>query len=135
MPSLLNLRKFVAPEIIFGVGARTLAGRYAQQFSASKVLVVTDQGVIAAGWLADVQQSLESAGFPIMYFRTSLLIPVPPKLWKERTCIEGRAVMSLLPLAAAAQWIAPKGSALSVQIMNISLNLRGWIKSRCRSRL
>lgn len=68
MPSLLNLRKFVAPEIIFGVGARTLAGRYAQQFSASKVLVVTDQGVIAAGWLADVQQSLESAGVPYHVF-------------------------------------------------------------------
>ncbi len=26
--------------------------------------MVTDQGVIAAGWLADVQQSLESAGVP-----------------------------------------------------------------------
>ncbi|MBI9091220.1 MAG: iron-containing alcohol dehydrogenase [Desulfobacterium sp.] len=68
MSDLLNLRKFVAPEIIFGAGARKLAGRCAQQFSASKVLLVTDKGVIAAGWLADVQQSLEEAGVPYHVF-------------------------------------------------------------------
>ena len=68
MSNLLNLRKFVAPEIIFGAGARKLAGRYAQQFSASKVLVVTDRGVIAAGWLADIRQSLEDAGIPYHVF-------------------------------------------------------------------
>lgn len=68
MSSLLNLRKFVAPEIIFGTGARFLAGKYAQQFTASKVLVVTDQGVITAGWLTDVQQSLEEAGVPYHVF-------------------------------------------------------------------
>ncbi|MCP4119105.1 MAG: iron-containing alcohol dehydrogenase [Desulfobacteraceae bacterium] len=68
MPDILNLRKFVAPEIIFGAGARKLAGRYAQQFSASKVLIVTDKGVIAAGWLADVRKSLEEAGIPYHVF-------------------------------------------------------------------
>lgn len=68
MSYLLNLRKFVAPEIIFGAGARKLVGKYAQQFSASKVLVVTDPGVMAAGWLADVQQCLEEAGMSYQVF-------------------------------------------------------------------
>ena len=45
-----------------------MAGRYAQQFSASKVLVVTDRGVIEAGWLADIRQSLEDAGIPYHVF-------------------------------------------------------------------
>ncbi len=51
---LLHLRKFVAPEIIFGVGARKLASRYANLFMASKILVVTDQGVLDAGWVDEI---------------------------------------------------------------------------------
>lgn len=56
---LTGLRKFVAPEITFGPGARHLAGRYARNLGVSRVLVVTDPGVIAAGWTQDVTASLE----------------------------------------------------------------------------
>lgn len=59
-PETLGLRKFVLPEFIFGSGARKLAGRYARNFGARKVLVVTDPGVIAAGWTRDVIESLEA---------------------------------------------------------------------------
>lgn len=64
----LELRKFVAPEFIFGFGARLLAGRYAKNFGARKVLVVTDPGVIAAGWTKDITDSLEEAGLAYMVF-------------------------------------------------------------------
>ncbi len=60
----LELRKFVAPEFIFGVGARELAGRYAGHFEARKVLIVTDPGVIATGWIKDVADSIKEAGLP-----------------------------------------------------------------------
>ena len=56
----LELRKFVAPEFIFGTGARNLAGQYARNLGAQKALVVTDPGVITAGWTADVIASLEA---------------------------------------------------------------------------
>ncbi len=49
-----NLRKFVSPEIIFGVGARKSVANYARTFGARKVLVVSDPGVVAAGWLEDI---------------------------------------------------------------------------------
>ncbi len=68
MSDLLNLRKFVSPELIFGSGARKLAGRYARQFLASKVLLVTDEGIIKAGWVADVEKSLDEAGVPYHVF-------------------------------------------------------------------
>ena len=64
----LSLRKFVAPEIIFGSGARMLVGKYARQFSTRKALIVTDPGVIAAGWLKDVQTSLNEAEIPFHIF-------------------------------------------------------------------
>lgn len=45
-----EMRKFVVPEFIFGAGARHRIGDYARHFSARRVLIVSDPGVIAAGW-------------------------------------------------------------------------------------
>ena len=64
----LELRKFVAPEFIFGVGARDLTSQYGRNFGARKALVVTDPGVMAAGWTADVTTNLESAHIPFTIF-------------------------------------------------------------------
>jgi alcohol dehydrogenase len=63
-----ELRKFVAPEFIFGVGARHLAGRYAKNLGGRKILVVSDPGVVAAGWTSDVTASLEAAALPFALF-------------------------------------------------------------------
>ena len=75
MTNIIELRKFVAPEFVFGVGARQMAARYARNFGASKVLVVTDPGVIAAGWTKEVTNELESAG--IHYHIFSSVTPNP----------------------------------------------------------
>ena len=55
------LRKFVTPEIVFGPGALALAGRYASNLGASKVFLVSDPGVVQAGWAEAVIRSLEAA--------------------------------------------------------------------------
>ncbi len=59
---LENLRKFVAPEFITGIGARKRVGQYASNLGLSKALVVTDQGVHAAGWVDEVLTELDAAG-------------------------------------------------------------------------
>lgn len=63
-----ELRKFVAPEFIFGVDARKLTGRYAKNFGARKVMVVTDPGVMAAGWTQDVIATLDAADLDYTLF-------------------------------------------------------------------
>lgn len=63
-----ELRKFVAPEFVFGVGSRHLAGRYVKNLGGRKVLIVSDPGVVAAGWPHDVILSLEEAGIPYVLF-------------------------------------------------------------------
>jgi len=68
LPGELHLRKFVAPEIVFGVGARSLAGRYAQNMGARRVMIVTDPGVAAAGWTGQVIESVEEQGLPFVVF-------------------------------------------------------------------
>ena len=56
-----TLRKFVAPEIVFGSGALALTGRYARNLGARRVFVVSDPGVVDAGWTDAVIGSLEAA--------------------------------------------------------------------------
>ncbi|MGB0734198.1 MAG: alcohol dehydrogenase-like regulatory protein ErcA, partial [Pontibacterium sp.] len=63
-----RLRKFVAPEIIFGSGARHTVGNYALMFGTKKALIVSDPGVVAAGWVADIEQSLAELGIAYSLF-------------------------------------------------------------------
>jgi len=62
------IRKFVAPEFIFGIDARKLVGRYANNFEARKVLVVTDPGVVSAGWADSALVFLREAGVEYALF-------------------------------------------------------------------
>lgn len=70
-----EMRKFVVPEFIFGTGARHRVGDYARHFSARRVLIVSDPGVIAAGWLTDVQADLAEVGVQSVVFQA--LTPNP----------------------------------------------------------
>jgi alcohol dehydrogenase len=72
-PAVFPLRKFVAPEVVFGAGALTLAGQAVANLGGLKALVVSDPGVEAAGWVAPVRSSLEAAGI-----RTALFTAVTP---------------------------------------------------------
>ena len=66
--SYTELRKFVAPETIFGLGALDAAGQYASKFGMLRPLVVTDPGVMAAGWATQVMDSLAEAGIQGVFF-------------------------------------------------------------------
>ena len=61
-------RKFVAPEIVFGVGALELAGRYARNLGAARILLVTDPGVTEAGWPERVLRALAGEGLENVVF-------------------------------------------------------------------
>jgi alcohol dehydrogenase class IV len=65
----VELRKFVLPEFIYGTGAMNLAGRYARNFGAKKVLVVTDSGVIEAGWTGKILDILKEEGIEYEIFK------------------------------------------------------------------
>lgn len=69
MPTAFDeLRKFVAPEVLFGTGARTLAGAYASRFGMQRTLVVTDPGVREAGWVEPLLDDLLAHGIECSVF-------------------------------------------------------------------
>lgn len=84
--ALYEMRKFVAPEFIFGVGSRRRVAYYARHLMARRVLVVSDPGVIAAGWLKDAQADLTEAGIESVVF--SALTPNP----KDHEVMAGAAL-------------------------------------------
>ncbi len=59
-----RVSKFLVPEIVFGHGALSEAGFAARRLDARRVFIVTDPGIIAAGWLAELQQHLDDVGLP-----------------------------------------------------------------------
>lgn len=65
----LELKKFVVPEFIYGKDARLLAGRYAKNLGARKVLIVTDSGIIEAGWVSELVDNLEASKLKYEIFK------------------------------------------------------------------
>jgi alcohol dehydrogenase class IV len=64
----INLRKFIVPEFVFGPGARNLVGQYARNLGARKAMVVSDPGLIAAGWTDEVLSKLREDQLPLILF-------------------------------------------------------------------
>ncbi len=65
---MLELRKFVAPEFVFGPDASGLIGRYLTNFGAEKVLIVTDPGIIAVGWVEKISELITNEGIDHVIF-------------------------------------------------------------------
>jgi alcohol dehydrogenase len=82
-----ELRKFVAPEFLFGVGAIDMSGQYAKNLGAQKVLLVTDPGVKQPAGCKRVTDSLNRLSIPYVIF------PESPRIPKCRKCAPDRGSM------------------------------------------
>lgn len=72
MQTVLEVHKFLAPEIVFGSGAVDRVGRYTAHFGARRVLVVTDPGLVRLGLAERVTGLLENNGIePVLFDRVS----------------------------------------------------------------
>ncbi len=62
------LRKYTIPELLLGEGASAKVGGYARRLGASRVLLVTDPGLIRLGAAERVEQSLRDEGLACVIF-------------------------------------------------------------------
>lgn len=56
----MELRKFVAPEFVFGTDARLLIQQYTYNLGADKVILVTDKDLQNYPWFTDILEELET---------------------------------------------------------------------------
>ncbi len=54
-----ELRKFVAPEIITGIDARLMIGRYITHFATIRPMIVTDKNIIQMSWYHDIIHEIQ----------------------------------------------------------------------------
>ncbi len=73
-------------EIYFGKGISQIVGRAAKKLGATKVLIVSDKGVINAGLTKPVENSLNMVGIPYIYHDN---LNSNPRIWQ---CEEGYEV-------------------------------------------
>lgn len=72
MPSTVAVSKFHTPEIVIGPGSLAEAGGAAVRLGAQRPFVVTDPGIIEAGWTARLTRGLREEG-------------LSPAIWSEVT--------------------------------------------------
>ncbi|RJS60355.1 iron-containing alcohol dehydrogenase [Bacillus sp. PK3_68] len=75
--------KFVMPEVIFGSGSIQQTGESCIRLGAKRALIVTDQGVIQAGWSELVEKSCQEAGLSSVVFSH---VSVNPKDIEAEAC-------------------------------------------------
>lgn len=61
-------RKFVAPEYVFGVDSRLMAGVFCKKLGGRKILLVTDQGIANTKWLDEIEKVLQKQGLDYIIF-------------------------------------------------------------------
>ncbi|MDD2384076.1 MAG: iron-containing alcohol dehydrogenase [Sulfurospirillaceae bacterium] len=124
------LRKCVAPEFVFGIGARKMAGKYAKNLGTRKLLIVTDPGVILTGWLKDVTNSLNAENLAYVIFDN--VVPNPRdfnvsagvQMYREHKCDGIVSVGGGSPMDCA------KGIGIVVSNMQNILDFEGVDKIR-----
>lgn len=118
---LLNITKFVTPEIIFGCNAVEQAGEACLRLGAKNVLIVSDPGVINAGWMDKVISICKQSG---LRYTTFHQITTNPKdyevelgvhVYRENQCdaVIGVGGGSALDVAKAIAIIASNGGEIS----------------------
>lgn len=120
-----ELRKFVAPEFVFGVGARHLVGRYAANFGAHKVLVVTDSGVIVAGWLDSVLASLHDEGLEYEVFSDVHSNPRDSEVMQGAELFHQKRCQAVIALGGGSPMDCAKGIAVVSSNSQNILNFEG----------
>ncbi|MDQ1771923.1 iron-containing alcohol dehydrogenase [Labilibaculum sp. A4] len=64
----LEIRKFVAPEYIFGLDSRVYVGLYCQKLGGRKVLLVTDNIILKSPWILEAEGKLKEAEIDYVIF-------------------------------------------------------------------
>ncbi len=88
----LSPRKFVAPEYVFGIDSRLMAGVFSKKLGARKLFFVTDPGLVKTHWVAEIEKELKKQSLEYIIF--SSISPNPrdfevmkgQALYKEHNC-------------------------------------------------
>ena len=123
--NLSSLRKFVAPEYIYGFGSRHLLPRFARNLSLSKILLVTDSGVQEAGWAKEIEDKLVAEGFDVVVFDNISPNPRDFEVMQGVAVYENSHCDSIVALGGGSAMDCAKGIGISVANRQHVLDFEG----------
>ena len=120
-----NLRKFVAPEYIYGIGSRKLVARYANNFGLSKIMLVTDNGVENAGWSDEVKRILNDAGIEVVVYNDVSPNPRDYEVMNGAKIFEDNDCDSLVAVGGGSAMDCAKGIGIVISNQQNILEFEG----------
>jgi len=66
--TFLEIRKFVAPEILFGINSRLLASEYCKKLGVRKLFFATDKVLIKTQWYREIEDQLMKDGIDFIVY-------------------------------------------------------------------
>jgi len=115
------ITKFVMPEVIFGNDSLKQVGESCARLGAQNVLIVTDLGVMDAGWMDRVIESCQEAGLKYVYYNDISTNPKDEQaergafVYQENRCdaVIGVGGGSVIDIAKAIAILATNGGKIS----------------------
>lgn len=115
----------MAPEFVFGDGARLLAGRYAKTWGIRRMLLVSDPGVVRAGWASDVERVLSEEGIGVARFTAISPNPRDHEVMAGVKFYESEGCDSLAAVGGGSVLDAAKGIAIAASNKRHILEFEG----------
>jgi alcohol dehydrogenase class IV len=112
--NLMDIYKFTIPEIIFGRGCLDYAGICAKQLGASRIFVVSDNGVENAGWVNRLLKILEKENLDYVYYCDVTPNPKDYQIHNGAELYKEAKADVILALGGGSPMDAAKGIALLV---------------------
>ncbi|MEF3698086.1 iron-containing alcohol dehydrogenase [Desulfolutivibrio sp.] len=110
----MDIFKFAVPELIFGRGSLKYAGIFAKRLGASKIFVVSDPGVEAAGWTQQLFDLLGEEHLDYVYFNDVVANPRDYQVQRGAELYKREDADVVLALGGGSPMDAAKGIALVV---------------------
>ncbi|MGE4298497.1 MAG: iron-containing alcohol dehydrogenase [Desulfovibrionaceae bacterium] len=110
----MDIFKFTVPELIFGRESLRYAGICARRLGASKLFVVTDEGVVQAGWMDALSEVLRQEGLEYILFDNVVANPRDYQVHEGAALYQREGADVVLALGGGSPMDTAKGVALLV---------------------
>ena len=105
----LSPRKFLAPEYIFGIDSRLMAGVYCKKLGGRKILLVTDKGMMNTPWVAEIEDQLKQHALEYIIFSSVSPNPRDYEVMKGTEIFEEHKCNAILALGGGSVMDCAKG--------------------------
>ncbi len=104
-----EIRKFVAPEFLFGKDSRLLAGRYFQNYQIRRLLIVTDAVISTMPWYNEILVELHQSGLKYSVFKDISPNPRDEEVMHGTEIYQSQACEGILAIGGGSVMDCAKG--------------------------